>query len=165
MKHAALIYASTAVLVALLSVLGYVWWFSQVRALAADASSLKAQIEAKTQEHSGGAAVRDLRAALVEQEEFVESSFVPEDDIVWFLESLETTGAREGVQVGVVSVSDAENGRIEIALTLRGSFSALMRTLGAIEHGPYASTSKNLTLDTLEEGMWSASYTLIVATP
>lgn len=165
MKQTALVYMVFALAVALASVLAYAWWFSQARSLAAEASSLAAQIAAKNEMHSGGAAVRDLREAVEAQEAFVAGAFVPEDDIVSFLETLESTGAREGVSVGVVSVSDAVAGRIEIALTLRGAFAPLMRTLGALEHGTYASATKNLTLDTQEDGVWTANYTLIVATP
>lgn len=165
MKKTALIHAAVALILVLLSIGAYLWWFSHARTLASQARSLASQIEAKQADHSGGAAVRDLRAQVEAREAFVEGAFVREDDIVSFLEELESVGAGQGVDVGVVSVSDAQGGRIEIALALRGAFAPLMRTIGLIEHGPYAGATKTLTVEAQEGGVWSAAYTLIVATP
>lgn len=165
MNRASLIQAGASLLIALALAGAYLWFLQETRALASEALSLAAHIEAKSGERTTGAAVRDVRDALVQNETFVASRFVPGADVVDFLEELEAVGAREGARVEVVSVSEGVGGRIELALALRGSFSSIMRAVGAIEHGPYASATKSLTLDSSEEGEWSATYLLVVATP
>ena len=164
MSRTPYIHAGVAVVLTLVLALAYWFLLSHTRSLASQARSLSAQIASASGTQPSGSTVRDMRTALEADEAFLAERFVPEGGIVDFLETLEAAGEREGAVVQVVSVSDAENGRIEIALSLDGSFSSVMAAAGTIEHGPYASATKSLTLEAVEGG-WSAKYLLIVAAP
>lgn len=165
MNRTPYIHAGIAALLALVLIAGYWFLLSYTRSLAGEASALSAHIAAASTAQAPGSGVREFRTQLEADEAFLRERSVPEGGIVDFLEALEDAGAQEGAQVEVVSVSDAEGGRIEIALSLTGTFSAVMAAAGAIEHGPYASATKSLTIEAVEDGVWSAKHLLLVAAP
>ena len=73
------------------------------------------------------------------------------EEVVDFLESIQATGRPFGVKVDVASVSNEKvsaHARIALSLAARGSFQGVMRTLGAIEYGPYDGVITNLSLTT-----------------
>ena len=96
----------------------------------------------------------------------MQSYLVRQEEIVPFLDQLERTGASLGSVVTVASVSEeqgTERDRILLSLSIAGSFDSVVRTLGAIEYGPYDSAVSSMTLDTVADteaqGRWTATAT------
>ena len=80
--------------------------------------------------------------------------FVPSDQIVTFIESLEAIGPAAGSQVTLSGI-DADNldtanpgtqGRVRVHVEVKGSWSAVMRTLSLSEVMPYKVIIKNVHL-------------------
>ncbi len=162
----ALIQLIVALVVLLLLGGGYVFWYDHVQALDARAGALGAEIASKDAERSRSASARSGEAELAAQEAFVASHLVATADIVSFLERLEKTGRGFGAEVHVASVSDtvkASDGRISLSLSVAGPFDAVMRTIGAIEQGPYAMSVQDLSLDTADGSSWSATGVFVAA--
>jgi len=163
MNRNAFLHLGLVTLAALFAIVGYVWWHHEVKIASEEAATLAADVETRGDEYSRTARARSELAALAADETFVEGRFLPVDGVVPFLENLESTGEEFGANVSVVSVSDALSGEsIAIALEVSGSFDAVMRTLGTIEYGTYASSVANLTLETPNGEGWNATMTLIV---
>jgi hypothetical protein len=67
-----------------------------------------------------------------------------------FLEQLTATGKYLGSNVNVVSVSASPSGayeKLNLAVTITGSFNSVLRTIGAIEYGPYDTSISSLSFD------------------
>lgn len=143
-------------------------WYTIV----ADTTARGAELEAalKEREAAGGrsAAARRALTDLAVEEERIGAYFVSPAEIVPFLESLEGTGEAIGAEVDIVSVGDTPDatGRIPLSLSISGSFDAVLRTVGAIEHHPNDLRVTTLTLDTPQgaasQGVWTANITFSV---
>lgn len=106
-------------------------------------------------------------AALSANEARITGYFLNEKDVVEFLEELESTGDTLGADVTVVAVNNERGAtppRVAVALRITGSFDAVMRTIGAIEYGPYDGVVTTVTMDDQGDGTWGASVTYSVGT-
>jgi Tfp pilus assembly protein PilN len=168
MKNAPLVHLVIAGVVALALLGGYVVWLNVVERQRTELATLQSEIAQKDAERTRSFTARSAESDLAETEAFIASHIVQKDNIVSFLEALENTGTAYGAQVDVASLSGddaASAGRISLSLSITGSFDAVMRTLGAIEHGSYANMVKNITLDTAgADDVWSATGVFVVAT-
>lgn len=168
MKQAPLVQVVIGSLTALLLVGGSVYALHIVKQLSSESAALRSEIAAKDAERARSTSVRSGETELVATESYVASHFLKTEDIVSFLEELESTGTTFGAEVNVASLSgddSASSGRISLSLSITGSFDAVMRTLGAIEHGSYANMVKDITMDTGGgDGTWSATGVFVVAT-
>jgi hypothetical protein len=163
MNKSLLTHLGVAILFAVVSILAYAWWQNTVAQTLTEATEVTAKAKAIEQELSEITHAKQEVASLEENEEFVRARFLPLEDIVLFLEELEETGQKYGATVSVVSVGDGKTGnRVSVALSAQGSFNAVMKTIGAIEYGSYASAVKSLALDGGGEGNWNASFILEV---
>jgi hypothetical protein len=154
--------------VALLLIAGgaYAFWFFETRHAAETASGYASEILLKTREHERAGSSKALLPEIEAEEARSASRFVPAEEIVPFLEEIEELGSSLGATVSVVSVGDpGEDKRIRLALSIQGSFDAVMRTVGVMEQGRRASAVPSLTLDTNDDGTWTAAVTLIVLSP
>jgi hypothetical protein len=137
---------SIAVLVA--AVIGYALWYRVV----AGAGDRDAQIAAAIQSGSDASARAAAASRTLDQlgpsAAALNARFVGTNDIVPFLEKLQEAGAGVGaeVKVGSVAENDSPRPHLELAMTVTGSFDAVMRTLGLIENGPYDITTTNASL-------------------
>ncbi|HWH16114.1 MAG TPA: hypothetical protein VNU25_00810 [Candidatus Paceibacterota bacterium] len=172
MRHAALIQLSLAI-VLFVGVLGaYSAWYVTVGQASATSAALAKEIETKTQESARVASAREALETLAADEASIQAYLIRQEDIVSFLERLEGSGTSLGSSVEVVSVgaeTGGERPHIRLSVKITGSFDAVMRTLGAIEYGPYDSAVTSVTLDTLPtesgpSGRWTASATLTLGT-
>lgn len=172
MRHAALIQLSLALAVLVGVLTAYGAWYVVVGQASATSAALATEIETKTQESARVASAREALETLATDEASIQAYFIRQEDIVTFLERLESSGTALGSVVEVVSVG-AEDGderpHIRLSLKITGSFDAVMRTLGAIEYGPYDSAITSVTLDTLPSengpsGRWTAAATLTLGT-
>ena len=110
---------------------------------------------------------REELLLLEEEERFVEERLLSVADVVSFLSAFERKGDQHAAEVGVVSVTEKQEGRVSIAFSISGSFDAVMRTLGSIEYEQYASTIENVTLETTPGEVWTVTgtYTILSTTP
>lgn len=155
-----------SVAIALLCAAGYAVWLSRVNALTGEAEALAATIASEGQRHAKTLGARDALSELAEDEAFVAGMLVPEDGVVPFLETLEGLGTPFGARTSVVAVGNPDAaGRILVSVSVTGSFDAVVRAIGRIEHGPFASVTRELALDRSDEGLWTAALTLSVLAP
>jgi len=153
-----------------LSIAGYVFAYMFVDSAGAKVAGAQQEIEAKSRESQEIRKASTALAALADSEGRVREYFVSTEGIVPFLEEVTSTGSALGSSVEVVSVTEAApvEGRTFVTLALRisGSFSSVMRTVGALEFAPYDITLTNLSLDAggAEGGAWSASAQYQVGT-
>lgn len=154
-----------AVALLALAFIGYGLWYAKVAAESAVAAILTTEIEIKTEAATRAGAVLAALAKLQVNEAAIEGYLISEDNIVAFLEGLERAGASLGAHTRVVSVgvSQGESGVLAAALSVEGSFDAVMRTIGIIEYAPYAITLATIALQRpLESAVWVASVGLSV---
>jgi len=172
MKRTALIQLSLALLL-LASVLGaYGFWYASVGKASVEAAALSEAMQTKSQDSARVAAAKVALESLSEDEAAMRAYLVREQDIVPFLGTLEQTGTSLGAVVEVVSVSTArkdERSQIQLSLKITGSFDAVLRTLGAIEYGPYDSAIQSVTFDTVpaevgSPSSWTAAATFTLGT-
>lgn len=136
-----------------------------------------ARIVAAEQEiHNKNAEVANIRdaqsalAALTESEARIKGYFVPEGEVVAFLEEVGRTGDTLGADVAVVGVTErsTESGRtmLDLSVQATGPFSSVMRALGMLEFAPYDITLTNLSMNAAEsaESSWSAAASFDVGT-
>lgn len=151
MKHLTFVHLSIALILFASIVAAYGFWYSSVGKVSAEAASLAEEIKTKSQDSARVAAAKVALTSLSEDEESVRKYLVQTNDVVPFLEGLEQTGKQLGAVVEVASVSaESATNRPHLTLSLKitGSFDSVLRTLGAIEYGPYDSMLTNLTFDT-----------------
>lgn len=169
MKFSASASFLVAAAIALAALAAYVAEFTLFSRVREDASAAFSEVARIENENQAIARAKEAIAALEGDEASVASHFVSPDAIVPFLESLERSGEELGTEVEVVSVSSPgeSDGRIALALGIKGSFAAVMRTLGTLEYGNEDLRLSSLTLDTLstdEGSTWTAAATFSVAT-
>lgn len=144
----------------------YALWYYEVQHEAKKSGELQAQIQTTIDGAVTAAETSDTLASLAADEAAIESYRIKLADIVTFLERIEGTGRSLNSSVEVVSVADkpGNDGRMALSVRVIGSFDAVLRTLGAIEYGPYDSKITNLTFDTPPNGgAWTAVVALSVA--
>lgn len=136
------------------------------------ANLLEQEVVVKQGEVLRVASAKAALPVLARSEEKLHAYRTRSSDIVPLLERLEKQGRTEGAVVEVLSVSPEQagtQGRIAISLTVRGTFDAVMRTVGSIEYGPYDIIVKTAALDNpagTEEktGAWTAAIALSLGT-
>lgn len=136
------------------------------------ASLLEQEVVAKQGEVLRVASAKAALPVLARSEETLRTYRTRSSDIVPFLERLEKQGGAEGAVVEVLSVSPEQagtQGRIAISLTVRGTFDAVVRTVGSIEYGPYDIIVKTTALDNPagtdeKTSAWTAAITLSLGT-
>lgn len=144
----------------------YALWYYEVQQEAKKSGELQVQIQTTIESAVTAAETSDALAALAADEAAIEGYRIKLADIVSFLERIEGTGRALSSSVEVVTVADkpGSDGRMMLTIRIMGTFDAVLRTLGAIEYGPYDSKVTSLTFDTpTNGGAWTAVTTLSVA--
>ena len=172
MKRRALIELSLALALLIVVLAAYGIWYVAVGKASAEAAALTEEIKVKGIDSARVASAKAALESLAADEETMRSYLVREADVVSFLERLEDAGGSLGTSVEVVSVGAEEaNGReaLKLSLKITGSFDGVLRTLGALEYGPYDTRILNVTVDTTPgvegtTGAWAATATLLIGT-
>lgn len=131
------------------AVAAYSFAYSLVSSKSVEVAGLAQQISQKTTATTDIAAAKSQLIALQSEESTINQYFVSTSDIVPFLEQLTATGKYLGAGVQVLSVSAKPGtpyGQLNLSLTITGPFNSVLRTLGAIEYGPYDTTVSNVTM-------------------
>lgn len=145
----------------------YAWWYHLVALQSAKAAELSTDIAATREAEDRIVAAKAALAELSIDESVLQDYFVSEGNVVAFLADLQELGRKLGSNVSVLSVSAASGApALSVALQISGTFDAVTRTAGAIEHAPYAITVQSLSLsegETVKRAtVWSAGMTLSV---
>ena len=144
---------------------GYGMWYAAVSAKSATVAELQNSIIAKTETVNRIAATRATLAGIANDEAVVQDYFVPEASVVAFIDSLQSHGKALGTAVSVLSVSTVGTTALPalaLSLNIKGTFDALMRTIGSIEYSPYDLSIS--ALEVVQDGKdnWHADLKLLV---
>lgn len=127
-------------------------------------ANLQNQIDIKREKINSIISSRVALAEIAKDEAIVKRYFVSENDIVAFINDLQTRGVSQGAVVKVLSVSAGTasiKSSLVFALTVTGTFDAVMRTIGMIEYAPYNITISKFSISK-DEKIWKADVELIV---
>lgn len=159
------IHAVLACLVCGAALVGYRVWYGIIEEKSAVVAALENQITSHLEAESSITVAQTSLAQIAEYENSIQNYFVPETNIALFNDNLEMQGKAQGATVTVLSV--AKSGTtlrpmLALALSIQGTFDAVMRTIGVIEYAPYAVTITGLSLQHAEEKLWHANLNLNV---
>jgi len=159
---------------AVVTTTSYVFWYMEVSHKSDQVISLESKIRAAANAMNRISSSRVMFAEIAEDEVKLQSYSVSESGVVAFINDLESRGAPGHATVEVSSVSKggtAARPTLSLVVTIEGTFTAVMTTLGSIEYAPYMisvsafSLSKNSTKDTKDgKDYWRADVNLVVAT-
>ncbi len=144
---------------------GYGAAYAAVAAESASVAALESQIGAATATANRIASARAALAEIAGDEAAVQAYFVPESAIVAFINALEERGRAQGASVSVASVSAQTvkaHPMLALALTVTGTFGAVMRTVGSVEYAPYDLAISTLSVGQDAKSGWRADLTLSV---
>lgn len=145
---------------------GYGFWYASVRTLSSESQALGTELGVKNSDSARVLAAKEALTNLASDEASVRQYLINPGDVVPFLEDLEETGSALGASVEVISVSanpGEGRGTITLSTKIIGSFDSVLRTLGAIEYGPYDSRITMLTFDTIPEGENGGKWTAVAS--
>jgi hypothetical protein len=139
--------------------------YALISAKSAAVADVQSKIDAKTETMNRIAATRATLASITNDEASVQSYFVPEADVVTFIDSLQAHGRVLKAVVDVTSVAKSGTSvqpALALALTIQGTFDAMMRTVGSIEYAPYALSISSLDVTQDAKDSWHADLKLLV---
>lgn len=151
--------------ICIVSIVGYGVWYGTISSKSAVVAGLQDQIDTRTETADRIAAVRATLADIASDEATVQDYFVPEANVVSFINSLEEHGKTLGATVGVLSVSTggtAIQPLLILSLTITGTFDSVMRTAGVIEYAPYDLSITNLSVSQNAKDLWHADLKMSV---
>ena len=144
---------------------GYGVWYAVVSNKSSEVSDLQSQIITASENMGRIASTRAAFAEIAGDEAKVQNYFVSESGVVAFINSLEALGAAQKATVNVLSVStggSSSRPALLLSITIRGTFDAVMRTLGVIEYAPYSLSISTLSIGKDSQKNWQADVNLIV---
>lgn len=168
--RSAIIQVSIAGVILALALGAYVFTFREVSKLQEESFLLAQEIDSVQTKERRISRAEDVLNTVLAQEERIENRFVDADTLVEFLGSLEQVEDRSGAAVEVLSVSTDDAGaHFTIKVTVEGSFSAVMKTVGAINNLPVFLTLTSGTVDTIvrtenDPATWTASLSYEIGT-
>lgn len=147
------------------ALVGYGFWYAAVANKSTVVASLQNQIDTKVESAARVASARAALAEIAGDESAVRSYFVPETEIVSFIDDLVARARALQATVKILSVS-ADNSRdqstLSFSLTVKGTFDSVMRAVGMIEYAPYNLSLEKLSVGKDEKDVWHANIELLV---
>ena len=159
------IHLGIALVITILALVSYSSFHYAVVQASASVAALEGEITARTESAGRIAQARAALAEIAGGEALVESYFVSEEGVVNFIDDIEARGRSLGstLTVSAVETSQAdEHPALLLTLQTEGSFDALMRTIGTIEHAPYALSVADLSLAQRGEHLWRGTLRIRV---
>jgi len=143
---------------------GYGAWYKIVSDESASVANLQNQIDTKTEAANRAASARATIAEIASGENALQGYFVPQTGVVAFINGLEAQGQALGTMINVLSVSAGTGKRstFVLSLTVKGTFDAVMRTVGVIEYAPYDLSLTQFSLNQDAKNSWHANLGLVV---
>ncbi len=163
---------SLSIMVTLFVVSLYFYVSSSVHSMTDAVISAREEVASLQSKNSKDELLKKLNADSSAEWERLYSAFVPVNNVVPFIETLESLGPRAGGQVTVASIDStipgdgslAKNGYVNAKVTARGSWGSVFKILQLAENLPYKTTISNVRMDlTTSEGSkqhteWTASF-------
>ncbi|MFZ1074974.1 MAG: hypothetical protein WAN50_01210 [Minisyncoccia bacterium] len=143
----------------------YGWWYADISAKSAVVADLETQIAEKSGDMNQLTATRSALGEITDDEALVQGYFVSGSSVVNFIENIEALGSAQSATVNVLSVSaggSAARPTLAFSISVKGTFDAVMRTVGAIEYAPYAISMSSLSVGEDGKDSWHADLSLIV---
>jgi len=167
------LHLALALALLLVTVACALFWYGAFSALGTQVAVLSSEVAASDARAAQAVSAKDELAKRAGEEKKIQGYFIAPADVVSFLEALQAAGTAEGASVNVASVSANPSPRphLDLALSVTGSFEAVMRTVGAIEYGPHDIRVATLTVETNsgsgsgDSGGWIATLALEAGTP
>jgi len=159
------IHMSIWVFICAVTIVGQGFWYAIIVNKSADVADLQNQIDTKTETAGKVAAARTALAEIAGDESAVQSYFVPETEVVSFINNLEDRARAQKTTMKVLSVSvdnSSKQTSLVLSLVVSGTFDAVMRTVGAIEFAPYDVLISKLSLANEEKNVWNANLEIVV---
>lgn len=157
--------AIVSLAICICAIIAYGIWYSFVETKNIIVAELQNQIDIKKETAGRVSFARQALSEIAGDEAIVQSYFVPETGVVSFIDNLETLGRLQKATVDVLSVSK-ENAKarptIVLTVSIKGTFDAVMRTIGSIEHSPYDVSIPSLSVGKDEKNTWYADIKMLV---
>ncbi|MDO8566726.1 MAG: hypothetical protein Q7R58_01070 [bacterium] len=153
------------IIISVATVIGQGFWYSVITKKSAEVADLQNQIDTRTETANRIELARTALAEIAGNESAVQSYFVPETSVVSFINNLESRAREQTATMKVRSVSaggSAAQPTLILAITVSGTFDAVMRTIGAVEYAPYNVVVSKLSLMNERKNMWGANLELTV---
>jgi hypothetical protein len=153
------------IIVAVIVLIGYGFWYAEVAAKSAAVAELQNQIATKTETASRIASARVAIAEITSDEAIVQGYFVPESNVVAFINDLEAQGRMQDATTSVLSVSAGTSDAsptLLFSIVVKGSFDAVMCTVGTIEYMPYDLSILKLSLVQNDKNSWQSDLSIRV---
>lgn len=157
--------AGIGVIICVIAVSGYFVWYSDIKAKSSAVAGLQSQIDAKSASATRTASARSALSQIVGDEAAVQSYFVSEAAVVAFINDLEARGLLQKAVVTVLSVSKDDTSTpptLALSLSVKGTFDAVVRTVGTIEYAPYDTILSSLSLQQDDKKVWNVEMKLSV---
>lgn len=155
-----------ALVICIAAIVGYGILYGAVASTSAAVTALQSQIDTKTRVVSRLATTRSALAEIVGDEVVVQNYFISETGVVAFIDGLEALGRVSGATaVRVLSVSAggaSAQPTFTFTISIKGTFDAVMRTVGAIEYAPYAISISSLSIGQDAKNVWYADLIFLV---
>ena len=164
MRHT-LLHFLMVLIIAVVAILGYGLWYNIVSGKSTEVANLQNQITIATDSVNHMNADRAALTEITNNEAQIQSYFVPESDVVGFINNLEANGRTQKVSITVLSVSTnhvATLPVLQLALTIKGTFDSVMRMVGIIEYAPYDLSISALSVKQDGKNSWEAALTFSV---
>lgn len=147
------------------AIVGLCYWYADISKKSAAVKDLQNQMTERIQAVEKLKLTQATLAEIAIDEAAVSGYFVQETEIVALIDELVSRGAALGTKVEIKSVSSdkkAAKPALALALSIRGTFDAVLRTAGSIEFSPHKISVSNFTLtkDGAENG-WRADMTIL----
>lgn len=145
--------------------IGYGILYANVEAESVVVANTEKQIVANTETENRIASTRASLAEIANDEASIQSYFIPETGVVSFIDALQTQARELNATTSILSVSMSGTGirtTLKTALSIKGTFDSVMRTIGAIEYMPYDLSISVLSLDQDTKNVWHADLNLAV---
>lgn len=155
----------TTTIIAVIAVSGYLYWYSLVSEKSVQVANLETEIAARSEKSMRIAIARATLAEIVDDERIVQNYFVPDTEVVHFIEDLQARARARGAALKVASVGSDVDGKrpvLDLSLGIDGSFDAVMRTIGVIEYAPYDLVVNKLVVDKADKTSWHANMEITV---
>ncbi len=145
--------------------IGYGVLYTDIGAESVIVANTERQIVAKTETENSIVSARASLAEIASDEASIQNYFIPETGVVSFIDTLQTQAEALNATTSILSVSMSGIGTqaaLKIALTVKGTFDSVMRTIGTIEYMPYDLSISTLSLEQDTKNAWHADLNLVV---
>ncbi|MCX6790552.1 MAG: hypothetical protein NTV60_03465 [Candidatus Kaiserbacteria bacterium] len=139
-------------------------WYRAISQKSNKVANLENQIIAASENVGRIALARAALSEIEGDEAHMQNYFVSESSAVSFINELETLGLSQKATVTVLSVAKGglpSRPTLVLALSIKGTFDAVMRTVGAIEYVPYSISISTLSVGQDMKDSWHANLNLI----